>query len=228
MTTYVLVPGACHGGWWYDPLVERLAEKGHRAEAVTLRGLAVDDDLATLPAITLDTHVAQVTEVVAGIDDEVVLVGHSYAGSVISGVADAAPGRIAALVYLDAFVPADGDSCWAMTDDEQRAWYLDGAEETGLGVAPLPFFDARARPHPLGTLVQRIRLTGAWRQVRVKHYVAATAWPGPSPFAATTRRVRDDLEFTVHQWDVRHNVLAEGPDRVLDLLVGVGRDTLSG
>ena len=220
MTTFVLVPGACHGGWWYDPLVERLHERGHTALAVTLLGLAPDDDLAALPAITLDTHVAQLAEVVAGLDGEVVLVGHSYAGCVISGVADRLPERVRALVYLDGFVPGDGDTCWSMTNDEQRAWYLDGAAETGLGVAPLPFFEARAKPHPLGTLVQRSRLTGAWRRVPVKHYVAGTAWAGESPFAATTRRVKADPEFTVHEWDVRHNVLAEGPDRVLELLTG--------
>jgi pimeloyl-ACP methyl ester carboxylesterase len=188
---------------------------------VTLRGLAADDDLAALPAVTLDTHVDQVAGVVAGAGEEVVLVGHSYAGSVITGVADRMPERVRALVYLDAFVPDDGDSCWAMTDDEQRRWYLDGAGATGLGVAPLPFFEPRARPHPLGTLVQRSRLTGAWRGVPVKHYVAATAWPGPSPFGPTTARVQADPEFTVHVWDVRHNVLAEGPDRVLGLLTAL-------
>lgn len=221
MTTFVLVPGACHGGWWYDPLAARLRDRGDTALTVTLRGLAPDDDLAALPAITLDTHVGQLAEVVAGADEAVVLVGHSYAGSVITGVADRVPERVRALVYLDAFVPGDGDSCWTMTNDEQRAWYLDGAGATGLGVAPLPFFEARARAHPLGTLVQRLRLTGAWRSVPVKHYVAATAWPGGSPFAPTTERVQADPGFTVHVWDVRHNVLADGPDRVLGLLTSL-------
>ncbi len=56
--------------------------------------------------------------------------------------------RVRALLHLDAFVPADGDSCFAMTDDEQRRWYVEGAGRTGLGVDPLPFFDERARPHP--------------------------------------------------------------------------------
>jgi hypothetical protein len=63
-----------------------------------------------------------------------------------------------------------------MTDDEQRRWYLEGAGATGLGVAPLPFFDPRARPQPLGTVVQRIRLSGAWRgagrAVRRRHRLA--------------------------------------------------------
>jgi pimeloyl-ACP methyl ester carboxylesterase len=159
-----------------------------------------------------------VAGVVAGAGEPVVLVGHSYAGSVVTGVADLLPARVRALVYLAAFVPDDGDSCWAMTDDEQRRWYLEGAGATGLGVAPLPFFDPRARPQPLGTVVQRIRLSGAWRAAPVEQYVAATAWPGASPFAATTARVQADPEFTVHVWDVRHDVLAAGPDRVLALL----------
>jgi pimeloyl-ACP methyl ester carboxylesterase len=222
MTTFVLVPGACHGGWWYRPLVERLEEEGHAAVAVTLTGLGQDDDLATLGPVNLDTHIDEVTEVVRQSAGAVVLVGHSYGGSVIAGVADRLPERLAALVDLDGFAPADGDSCYAMTNDEQRDWYIEGAGADGLGVAPLPFFDDRARPHPLASLVQRIRLTGTWTTVPVKHYVAATAWPGESPFAPTTERLGRDPGWTVHAWDVRHNVLADGPERLLALLTSLG------
>lgn len=150
------------------------------------------------------------------------LVGHSYGGTVITGAADRAPDRVRALVYLDAFVPDNGDSCWSMTNDEQRRWYLDGAGRTGLTVDPLPFFDPQARPHPLATLVQRIRLTGAWTTVPRRTYVAATGWPGglsASPFAATARRVAADPAWDYQQWPTRHNVLHEGPDRLLQLLL---------
>lgn len=102
-----------------------------------------------------------------------------------------------------------------MTNDDQRRWYVDGAGTSGLAVEPLPFFDERAQPHPLGTFVQRSSLTGAWRSVPVKHYVAATDWPGESPFAPTTKRMQDDAEFRVHVWDTRHNVMHDGPDRVI-------------
>jgi pimeloyl-ACP methyl ester carboxylesterase len=224
MTTFVLVPGACHGGWWYLPGVDRLSEQGHAAHALTLTGLGDDGLLASGP-VNLDTHITEATEaVVAATRDQgdgAVLVGHSYGGSVITGVADRVPERVRALVYLDAFVPDDGDSCFAMTDDEQRRWYIDGAGATGLGVEPLPFFDERARPHPVATLLQRARLTGAWRSVPVKHYVAATEWPGRSPFADTAERVRADPAWTVHYWPTRHNVLHDGPDRLLDLIVGL-------
>ena len=190
---------------------------------MTLSGLDPGDPQPPREAITLDRHVDDATAALPAVapSEGVVLVGHSYGGTVITAVADRVPDRVRALVYLDAFVPDDGDSCFAMTDDEQRRWYVEGAGRTGLGVDPLPFFDERARPHPLATLVQRVRLTGAWQAVPVKHYVAATAWPGVSPFAPTTARLQADPAWTVHVWDTRHNVLWDGPGRVLDLLVGL-------
>jgi len=229
-TTFVLVPGACHGGWWFEPLVAALEEAGHRARAVTLSGLG-PAGMAGVGQVNLETHVEEVTARLDGEDGaapvdgaEVVLVGHSYAGSVISGAADRSPHLVRALVYLDAFVPDDGDSCWSMTNDEQRGWYVAGAGDSGLAVDPLPFFDQRARPHPLATLVQRSRLGGAWQQVPDKVYVAATGWPGGlagSPFAATARRVEQDPAWRYEEWDTRHNVMHDGPGRVLRLLLSV-------
>ncbi len=214
MITFVLVPGACHGGWWYEPLARQLEQDGHAAVPITLAGLEDEPRLDRL--ITLSTHVDEVAAVVPA-DGQVVLVGHSYAGSVITAVADRLPERIAALVYLDAFLPEDGDSCWIMTNDEQREWYATGCARTGYGVDPLPFFSERARPHPVATFLQALPLTGAWRNVATKHYVAAQ-WPGQSPMARSTQRAQADPGITVHRWDVRHNVLADGPTRVLQLL----------
>lgn len=221
MTTFVLVPGACHGGWWYEPLAERLTALGHRAEAVTLAGLDPDGP-ATDGSITLDTRVTQLVDLlVSGDHHDVVLVGHSYAGCVLSGAADQVPGRIRTLVYVDAFVPGDGDSCWTMTTDEQRSWYIGGAGATGTGVAPMPFFDGRAMPHPLAAFVQRSRLTGAWASVRHKHYVAAMepSWATQSPFVPTARRLQADPAWTVHELPLTHNVLAGGPDAMLAVLL---------
>lgn len=203
-----LLPGACHGGWWYDPLIRMLDQDGHELLPITLAGLEDEPRLDQL--ITLTTHIDQVAAAVPTSGD-VVLVGHSYAGTVITGVADRLPERVAALVDLDAFLPEDGDSCWSMTNDEQRDWYVQACATTGYGVDPLPFFDERARPHPVATLLQALPLTGAWHTVPVKHYVAAQ-WPAESPMALSTRRASADSGFLVHHWDTRHNVLADGPD----------------
>jgi hypothetical protein len=105
-----------------------------------------------------------------------------------------------------------------MTNDEQRAWYTDGARRSGDGVDPLPFFDERARPHPVATLLQAISLTGAWRAVPTKIHVTALGWPGESPLAGATARAREDPQFETQEWDTTHNVMADGPDRVFDLI----------
>ena len=220
MATFLLVPGACHGGWWYDPVVAALRARGHVAVAVTLGGLG-EEPLAALPPVTLASHLDEALAAVPAGDD-LILVGHSYGGCVITGVADRIADRVRALVYLDAFVPGDGDSCFALTNDEQRRWYIEGAGRTGITVDPLPFFDPRARPHPLATFVQQIRLTGAWRTVPVKHYVEALDWAGGSPFAATAARVRAEPGWTVHAWQTRHNVLRECADEVVELLHAAG------
>ncbi len=221
MTTYVLVPGMNHGAWWFDPLVDRLAAEGHRGVAVTPAGLEPEPDLDR--RITLDTHVAQLVAAVDAIDadERLVLVGHSYAGLIIAAAADARPDRIAALVYLDAFLPVDGDTAWALTNDEERAWYVGDAGRAGDVVDPMSFFDERSRPHPIGTLLQRVRLTGAWRRVPRIVYVEATDWPFPTPMRTSIDRAVADDRVEHRVWPTRHNVMHDGPDRVLELLLEV-------
>ena len=108
MAHFVLVPGANHGGWWYEPVVTALEVGGHTAQAVTLAGLGPDMGVGT--PVNLDTHVAEVVALLDSAAVPVVLVGHSDGGCVVTGAADARPERVAALVALDAFVPDDGDS----------------------------------------------------------------------------------------------------------------------
>jgi pimeloyl-ACP methyl ester carboxylesterase len=215
-----LVPGACHGGWWYQPLVDKLVAEGHQARAITLAGLDPDQP-PSRSLVTLTDHVDQVTAAVQEADGEVVLVGHSYGGLVISGAADRVTDRVRALVYLDGFLPEDGDTAWSLTNDAERAWYIEESAKTGAAVEPRPFFDPRTRPHPLATLVQRLDLTGSWRKVPVKHYAIALDWPGDSPHATSYARARAAEDVVVHEWPTRHNVMHDGPDRVYNLLTAV-------
>ena len=99
--------------------------------------------------VNLETHIADVLAALAVEPDieDLVLVGHSYGGMVITGVADRVPEKVDALVYLDALVPRDGESCWHLVNDEERQWYLD-VDDTGYGVRPMPFFDPRSTPIP--------------------------------------------------------------------------------
>ncbi|MFV8051210.1 alpha/beta hydrolase [Mycobacterium sp. 48b] len=216
MTTYVLIPGACHGGWCFDDLAAELRTDGHRVLTPTLTGVAERAHLAHA-GVNLETHVADViAEMRAHQVTDAVLAGHSYGGMVITAVADRIPDRIRALVYLDAFVPQDGDSCWTLTNDEQRRWYL-AVDATGYGVPPLPFFDERATAHPLASLLQPIQLRDDLSRFRLA-YVYATKWEGESPFTATFERVRDDPEWTTHALDGAHNLMRDNHNDLVRIL----------
>src|SRR5581483_12288456 len=98
------------GGWEWREVARALEAKGHAVSRVTLTGLGERSHLLS-PAVDLDTHVQDVVAHLE-LDDlrDVVLVGHSYGGMVVTGAADRVPERIARLVYVDAFVPNDGES----------------------------------------------------------------------------------------------------------------------
>ncbi|MGH7860970.1 MAG: alpha/beta fold hydrolase, partial [Candidatus Dormibacteraceae bacterium] len=134
MATFVIVHGAWGGAWsWNRFIVPLLREAGHDARAVTRTGLGERSHLAS-PDVDLDTHVQDVVNVLFYEDlREVVLVGHSYGGMVITGVADRCPERLSRLVYLDAAVPSDGMSISDQFGPERRQELIDRARREGDG-----------------------------------------------------------------------------------------------
>jgi pimeloyl-ACP methyl ester carboxylesterase len=219
MAIYVLVPGACHGAWWYEPLAAELRQEGHAAYPVTLTGLGDPQELLAKP-INLDTHVEDVVRLLNEADlHDVVLCGHSYGGMVISGVADRVPERIASLVYVDAFVPEDGASVMSLTSGFWHDWYIGGAKADGIAVAPLPILDPRATPHPLACLVQAIRLTGALDRVPRREYVYLANFEN-SPFTPVYQRLREDPAWHVRSLPAGHNILRDAPDEFREILLG--------
>lgn len=100
MSVYVLVGGGWLGGWCWQRVACRLREEGHDAHPATLTGLGERVHLAS-PEVDLDTHITDVINLIEFEDlHNVVLLGHSYAGLVVTGVADRVPDRISKLVYL--------------------------------------------------------------------------------------------------------------------------------
>ncbi len=220
MTTYVLIPGMCHGAWCFDELIASLRSAGDHVLAITLTGVAERSHL--MPgAVNLDTHI---TDVLAAIEndtaagDELILVGHSYGGMVITGVADRIPDRVDSLVFLDAVVPHDGEACWDVVNDEERQWYV-RVDDTGFGVPPMPFFDDRATSHPLATVMQPLHLQGDLNRFRQRVFVYALNWPGESPLQQSYDRVRSDPNWITHELDGRHNLMRDNPDDLLRILL---------
>ena len=108
--TFVLVHGAWHGGWCWRRVGNLLERRGHKVFAPTLTGLGERSHLLS-KEVDLDTHITDVVNLIRWEElTDIVLVGHSYGGFVISGVAERAEPAIAAIVFLDAFVPEHGDS----------------------------------------------------------------------------------------------------------------------
>lgn len=223
MPTFVLIPGMCHGAWCFDDLAVALRSAGHHVSAVTLSGVA--ERAHVLPGgVNLDTHI---TDVLAAVDadadasdGQLILVGHSYGGMVITGVADRIPDLVDALVFLDAVVPRDGEACWDLVNDEERAWYL-AVDDTGFGVPPMAFFDDRATSHPLASLIQKLRLSGDLTRFRRREYVVALDWPGDSPLQSSYDRVRDDPDWNCHELKGRHNLMRDNPDDLVRILLDV-------
>jgi pimeloyl-ACP methyl ester carboxylesterase len=138
MATYLLVHGAWHSGQCWERVVPLLEAAGHEVVAPTLTGYGDKVHLAG-PEVGLDAHVADVVRVIRENDlAEVILVGHSYAGLVISSVANQVSDRVAHLVYLDAMVPEDGESAVDVQPVCQALIYLALKSESGWRVPPLP------------------------------------------------------------------------------------------
>jgi pimeloyl-ACP methyl ester carboxylesterase len=183
MATFVLVPGAWLGGWAWEPTARRLRERGHDVHPVTLPGLGERAHLAG-PDVDLETHVADVVDLVRDRDlHDVVLLGHSYAGIVVTGAADRIPERLAKVVYLESGPVPDGVSYLDMEEpaakerDERQVaetgdgWRLampsweelervNGASLEGLGEAERTWIRDHATDQPFRTYTQPLRLRG--------------------------------------------------------------------
>jgi pimeloyl-ACP methyl ester carboxylesterase len=215
MATYVLVPGGWHGGWYFESFAEALRARGHRAYAVTLTGLGERRHLLRAD-VNLDTHVEDVVQLLEMQDlSEVILLGHSYAGMVVSGVLDHAPNRIAAAIYCDAYVPDDGQSCFSLANDFFRNLFLDNTAKDGFSVLPPPRLGPRATPHPLAAFLQSLRLKNPLPPVR-RSFVYLSAWP-KTPFTSTYERLRTMPEWRTFDLPVGHNVIAAAFDELLEI-----------
>lgn len=229
--TFVLVHGAWSGGWCYHKVAARLRAQGYPVFTPTLTGQGERSHLLA-GTINLSLHIEDVLNVfhyenLSG----VVLAGHSYGGMVITGVADRIAERIAALVYLDAFLPEDGQSLFDINIPANTQRFIANAGSIGgLAVPPPPaaFFnvnaadaarvDALATPFPLGAFTEKIGLTGAHKKIAKRVYVHGTKLPRESPFKPFYERTKADPAWQVYTLACGHDVMLDEPERVSEIL----------
>jgi pimeloyl-ACP methyl ester carboxylesterase len=132
MSTFVLVHGAWQSTGTWDRLIPLLEMRGHTVITPVLSGLGADESRLS-PDITLRQHVEDVSGELPGLAGQVILVGHSYAGMIISGVVETNPDRVRRLVFLDAFLPEGGQCVLDLLPPEIGAYFRDVAREQGNG-----------------------------------------------------------------------------------------------
>lgn len=234
--TFVLVHGAWHGGWCWARVAQRLRAQGHVVYTPTLTGLADRRHLLS-PQVNLDTHVQDITLLLEHEElADVVLVGHSYAGIVISGVADRMPGPLRHLVYLDALLLESGRSIFSSFSKDVVAQRLRAIRETGAGVGAVAAFppsafgvhdaaDAawvarRLTPQPVGTYLQPLVLESPLGNGIAKTYIDCTREPMAN-LAAGKTRVRDDRSWTLRSLDAGHDAMVTAPSELAALLAEI-------
>lgn len=228
MTTFVLVHGAWHGGWCWKRVVPLLRVRGHEAFAPTLTGLG---DRAHLfrPSIDLDTHIQDVASLMETEDlESVTLVGHSYAGAVISGVADRLPSRIASMVYLDAFLLQNGKSLADHVPPEGREGLLKTDEAVGIKPFPPQAFgitdsaDAawvggKLVNQPARTFTRPLRLSNP--PPKVPHTFIECTQPAMGPFTPIAAALRANPAWKVVEFKTGHDAMITEPRGLVELLL---------
>jgi pimeloyl-ACP methyl ester carboxylesterase len=236
MATYVLVHGGGHGGWCYQRVARLLRAAGHEVYAPTLTGLGERSHVVS-PDIDLDLQIRDITSVLHYEDlRDVILVGHSYGGMVITGVADRAADRVGRLVYLDAANPTNGQSLVDVTDGminfvREQAQVVGGVElvirpevvaPTFYGVtdpADVAWMAERLTGHPWRCFEQPLRLTNeeALWAIPQYHIVCTSTLATRDPELMAKARANGRL------WsiDTGHDLMITEPQAVADALVEV-------
>jgi pimeloyl-ACP methyl ester carboxylesterase len=225
VATYVLLHGGAYGGWCYRKVAAFLRAAGHEVYAPTLTGVGERAHLVH-PGVDLDLHITDLVNVLCYEDlHQVVLVGHSHGGMIITGAADRIPERLAHLVYLDAALPEDGESLASMNPLTMEPTYagmrtVDGVElvlwpdpeaESYYGVTDpgdVAWMRARLTPHPWKSFAQPLRLRDA----------AAVDTLSRRPPERASRAFDAD---NVWEIDIGHDLMITEPHAVAELLLSL-------
>ena len=184
-------------------------------------------------SINLDTHITDIVNVIKWEElSDVVLCGHSSGGWIISGVVEAIPDKIESIVYLDAFLPENGQKAFDMQSPGSREAVLAAREAGEISRPPGSmeryninendryWFESLATPQPIGTSLQEITLTGAINRVPKKCYIRATAYEHQY-FQAYYDSLKSDSSWKLFDLHCGHIVMADMPVELAEILIDV-------
>jgi pimeloyl-ACP methyl ester carboxylesterase len=230
MTTFVLVHGTGCGGWIWKNISPLLRAGGHEVYTPTLSGVGDRAHLLDC-GVDLNTHITDITSLIEYEDlSDVVLVGHSYAGMVITGVAAKIPERLNQVVYLDAYLPDDGQSEADLWPANMRAEILgDFAAGRGVRQPPSPAFlgitdeemenwvKVRLTPHPLACYNQPVPLGNSKSASLRRVYIHCTVGNTASLFATFAKKAKAN-GWEVYELATGHAVMLTLPHELATIL----------
>jgi pimeloyl-ACP methyl ester carboxylesterase len=225
--TFLVCHGAWSAGWAWKKMHPLMSRAGHRLVTPTYTGLGERAHLAH-PAIDLDTHIADMLNVIKYEDlRDLVLIGHSYGGMVATGVADRARDKVKQLIYIDAFVPKNGQSLLDL-DEPARPRMQDAARDgDGWRVPPYPvpsdtspddvvWLNARRVDMPIKCFDQQLRLSGPLTLPR--SYIYATRITPADTFGPFAKMTKNDSAWRYDEIDASHSPNVTAPEALMALL----------
>jgi pimeloyl-ACP methyl ester carboxylesterase len=232
MADYVLVHGAWHGAWCWKRIVPALWAAGHRVFTPTLTGVGERAHLLNRH-VGVDTHIADVANLIESEELlDAILVGHSYGGVVITGVANRLAARLRHLVYLDAMVLKPGES-WSTTHPpETQAARRKSIAELGTIAAPDPtlfglegddraWVARRQTPHPGGCYDAKLHFDPDALEGLPHTFIDCTS-PALPTIAVSRDRVRTEPGWNIVEIPTGHDAMISAPEPLLKALLALG------
>jgi pimeloyl-ACP methyl ester carboxylesterase len=228
--TFLLVHGAWHGGWCWRDVVDILQGEGHKVLTPTMTGLGERSHLLN-KEINLSTHIADIQNVMKWGDlSDVVLVAHSYGGIIASGVAENVNDKISSIIFLDAFLPQDGETLLERSSpafvDAIKAAISKG--DAGIKAPPAAAFgveekdrswvDSKTTPQPVGTYTEKAIYTGGRDKIKKKTYVRAKGYKSAT-FDNNLASLKDNGSWRTHELDVGHDMMVIDPKGTAAILL---------
>jgi pimeloyl-ACP methyl ester carboxylesterase len=224
--TFLVCHGAWSAGWAWKKMHPLMQAAGHRLVTPSFTGLGERAHLAN-PSIDLETHIEDILNVIKYEDlREVALIGHSYGGMVASGVADRE--RIAQLIYLDAFVPRDGQSLFDFIEPDRSRMRALARAGDGYRVPPNPtppdtspadveWLTERRVDMPIKCFETRLKLHHG--ELTLPHcYIYATRIAPADAFGQFAARAKQEPGWRYHEIDASHSPHVTAPDTLMALL----------
>jgi pimeloyl-ACP methyl ester carboxylesterase len=228
--TFVLVHGAWHGGWCWRRVSDTLEQKGHKVFSPTMTGLGERSHLLSKD-VNLTTHIADISNTIEWESlSDIILVAHSYGGIIASGVAERLHARISSIIFLDAFLPQNGETLLEKSSpafvsainhaiaNGDIAIKAPPAAAFGVTQDDRAWVDSRTTPQPVGTYTEKAIYAGGREKIPKRVYIRAKQYKSTT-FDSNLAELKANGTWQTHEMDCGHDVMVIAPKELTEILL---------